>query len=157
VSADIQLRIHSAPAGEFVALLDIIQEYELHGEYERGPAEALTLGQVYRARDAVLGLCEEIATRLEEDAPNAVFELWQDPHWSTDGHYHAYVPKFGHFEAGCDAEGVPHVSVQELIQQLSSSPGTTLGDWMAGKGADLLGVAVLAVVGEYRAQQPSGT
>ncbi|MEU0665242.1 hypothetical protein ABZ508_13680 [Streptomyces lavendulocolor] len=93
MSADLQLRIHSAPAGELVALLDLMREHGLRGEYERGPAEALTLGQVYRAQDAVLGLCEEVAARLEEDAPNTVFELWQDPHWSTDGHYHAYVPR----------------------------------------------------------------
>ncbi|MDX2565348.1 hypothetical protein PV371_37945 [Streptomyces sp. TX20-6-3] len=127
------------------------------GNPERGPAEALILGQTYRARDAALGLCEEVAARLEEDTPNAVYELWQDPHWSADGHYHAYVPKFGHFEAGCDAEGVPHVGVHELIERLSGSPEATLGDWMTGKGADLLGVAVLAVVGEYRAQHTSGS
>jgi hypothetical protein len=155
VSADLQLRIHSAPAVELVPLLDLMREHGLCGEYERGPAEVLTLGQVYRSRDAALGLCEEVAARLEEDAPNAVFELWQDPSWSTDGHYHAHVPKFGHFEAGCDAEGVPHVGVHDLIQRLSNSPGATLGDWMAGEGADLLGIAVLAVVGEYRAQQSS--
>lgn len=157
MSADLQLRIHSIPAGEVVALLDLMREHKLRGEYERGPSEALTLGQVYRARDAALGLCEEVAARLEEDAPNAVFELWQDPHWSADGHYHAYAPDFGHFEAGCDAEGAPHVGVHELIQRLSSSPEATLGDWMAGEGAELLGVAVLAVVGEYQARQPSGS
>ncbi|WP_331734148.1 hypothetical protein [Streptomyces sp. NBC_00829] len=155
MSADLQLRIHSAPAGELVPLLDLMREHGLRGEYERGPAEVLTLGQVYRSRDAALGLCEEVAARLEEDAPNAVFELWQDPHWSTDGHYHAHVPQFGHFEAGCDVEGVPHVGVHDLIQRLSNSPGATLGDWMAGEGAGLLGIAVLAVVGEYRAQQSS--
>ncbi|MFH9821286.1 hypothetical protein [Streptomyces sp. NPDC017230] len=157
MSADLQLRIHSAPAAELVPLLDLMREHGLRGEYERGPTEVLTLGQVYRTREAVLGLCEEVATRLEEDAPNAVFELWQDPHWSADGHYHAYVPKFGHFEAGCDAEGVPHVSVHDLIQRLSNNPEAPLGDWMAGEGAGLLGVAVLAVVGEYRAQQSSGS
>ncbi|WP_060880121.1 hypothetical protein [Streptomyces scabiei] len=157
MSADLQLCIHSVPADEVVALLDLMREHKLHGEYERGPVEALTLGQVYRARDAVLGLCEEVAARLEEDAPNAVFELWQDPHWSADGHYHAHVPQFGHFDAGCDAEGVPHVSVHDLIQRLSNSPGAALGDWMAGEGAGLLGVAVLAVVGEFRAQRSSGS
>ncbi|MGQ4404393.1 hypothetical protein ACN6K4_006017 [Streptomyces hayashii] len=155
MSADLQLRIHAAPVGELVPLLDLMREHGLRGEYERGSAEVLTLGQVYRARDAALGLCEEVAARLEEDAPNAVFELWQDPHWSADGHYHAHVPQFGHFEAGCDAEGVPHVGVHDLIQRLSNNPGATLGAWMAGEGAGLLGVAVLAVVGEYRAQQSS--
>ncbi|MFE0775394.1 hypothetical protein [Streptomyces sp. NPDC058861] len=153
MSADLQLRTHAVPADEVVALLDLMREHRLHGEYEHGPAVALTPGQVYRARDAALGLCEEVAARLEEDAPNAVFELWQDPHWSADGHYHAYVPKWGHFEAGYDAEGVPHVGVHELIQRLSSSSDVSLGGWMAGEGAGLLGIAVLAVVGEYRAQQ----
>ncbi|MFE3163394.1 hypothetical protein [Streptomyces sp. NPDC059224] len=157
MSADLQLRIHSIPAGEVVALLDLMREHKLRDEYDRGPSETLTLGQVYRARDAALGLCEEVAARLEEDVPNAVFELWQDPHWSADGHYHAYAPDFGHFEAGCDAEGVPHVGVHELIQRLSSSLEATVGDWMAGAGADLLGVAVLAVVGQCRAQQSSAS
>ncbi|MBT1188674.1 hypothetical protein HET69_33005 [Streptomyces sp. CJ_13] len=157
VSADLQLCIHSAPAGELIPLLDLMREHGLRGEYERGPVETLTLGQVYRAPDAALGLCEEVAARLEEDAPNAVFELWQDPHWSADGHYHAHAPKFGHFEAGCDAEGVPHVGVHDLIRQLSSSPGATLSDWMSSEGAGLLGIAVLAVVGEYRAQRSSGS
>lgn len=157
MSADLHLRIHSAPAGEVVALLDLMREHKIRGAYERGSAEALTLGQVYRARDAAPGLCEEIAARLEEDAPDTVFELWQDPHWTADGHYHAYVPRFGHFEAGCDAESVPHVGVHELIQRLSRNPEATLGDWMAGEGASLLGVAVLAVVGEYQARQPSGS
>lgn len=134
-----------------------MREHGLRGEYERGPAEVLTLGQVYRAREAVLGLCEELSARLEEDAPNAVFELWQGPHWSADGHYHAYVPKFGHFEAGCDAKGVPHVGVNDLIQRLSNDPGAPLGDWMASEGANVLGVAVLAVVGEYRARHSFGS
>lgn len=157
MSADLQLRIHAVPDGEVIALLDLMREHRLRGEYERGPAVALTPGQVYRARDAALGLCEEVAARLEEDAPNAVFELWQDPHGSVDGHYHAHVPRFGHFEAGCDAEGVPYIGVHDLIQKLSSSPGTTLADWMAGEGAGLLGIAVLAVVGEYRAWNSSNT
>ncbi|MEU6935086.1 hypothetical protein AB0A05_39160, partial [Streptomyces sp. NPDC046374] len=60
-----------------------MREHRLRGEYERGPAEALILGQTYRARAAALGLCEEVAARMEEDAPNAVYELWQDPHWSA--------------------------------------------------------------------------
>lgn len=157
MSADLQLRIHSASPDEVVALLDLMREHKLRSEYEPGPAEALRSGQVYRARDAALGLCEEVATRLEEDAPNAVFELWQDPHWSADGHYHAYVPEYGHFEASCGAEGVPHVGVHELVQRLSRSPEATLGDWMAGEGAALLGVAVLAVVGEYQSRQASGS
>ncbi|WP_435060496.1 hypothetical protein [Streptomyces sp. bgisy060] len=152
MSADLQLRVHAVPAGEVVALLDLMREHRLRGEYEHGPAVALALGQVYRVRDAALGLCEEVAARLEEDAPNAVFELWQDPHWSADGHYHAYVPKWGHFEAGCDAEGVPHIGVHELIQRLSSRSDVQLGDWMAGEGVGFLGIAVLAVVDEYRAQ-----
>lgn len=157
VSADLQLRIHSASVGEVVALLDLMREHRLRGEYGRGPAEAFILGQIFRARDAALGLCEEVAARLEEDAPNAVYELWQDPHWSADGHYHAYVPTFGHFEAGCDAEGVLHLGVHELIERLSSSSEATLDDWMTGEGAELLGVAVLAVVSEYRAQHASGS
>ncbi|MER6195952.1 hypothetical protein ABT234_01045 [Streptomyces sp. NPDC001586] len=156
MSADLQLLVHSAPAGELVAVLDLMREHGLRGEYERGLAEAPRLGQVYRAQDAALGLCEEVAARLGEGAPNAVFELWQDPHWSADGHYHAYVPQFGHFEAGCDAEGVPHIGVHDLVQKLSSNPGATLADWMASEGAGLLGVAVLAVVDEYRARQSSG-
>ncbi|MFJ4151919.1 hypothetical protein ACIP10_30705 [Streptomyces galbus] len=124
MSADLQLRIQSVPAGEVVPLLDLMREHELRGDYGRGPAEALTLGQVYRARDAALGLCEEVAARLEEDAPNAVFELWQDPHWSADGHYHAYVPKFGHFEAGCDTEGVPHAGMYQLRPAAQQQPGS---------------------------------
>lgn len=87
-----------------------------------------------------------------------MFELWQDPHWSADGHYHAYAPDFGYFETGCDAEGVPHVGVHKLIQQLGNSPEATLSDWMAGEGAaDLLGVAGLAVVGQCRGQQSSAS
>ncbi|MFD8947539.1 hypothetical protein ACFV0B_01595 [Streptomyces xanthophaeus] len=155
MSADLQLLVHSAPAGEHVALLDVMREHGLRRENEAGPAEAPVLGEVYRAQNAALGICEEVTARLEEDAPNAVFELWQDPHWSADGHYHAHVPQFGHFEAGCDAEGVPHIGVHDLIQKLSSNPEATLAEWMANEGAGLLGIAVLAVVGEYRARNSS--
>ncbi|MFD8727817.1 hypothetical protein [Streptomyces sp. NPDC059611] len=133
-----------------------MREHGLCGEDERSLTEGLPLGQVYRAREAALGLCEEIAARLEEDAPNAVFELWQAPRGSAAGRYCAYVPKFGHFEASCDVVGVPHVSVHDLIQRLSGDSGASVGDWMASEGAALLGVAVLAVVGEYRTQRSSG-
>ncbi|MHC3392422.1 hypothetical protein ACLQ2E_23590 [Streptomyces lavendulocolor] len=152
--SSLQLYVYAVHEDEQDAVLRTIADEQLGLDWgdteEPGPA-SLVLGSCYGAHEMPLGSSDRLAATLQEQAPTAVFKLWQDPHWSgADGHLVAHVPAVGTYETGCTAEGVPHASVAGLIKQLSAVPaGTSAQDWLAGAGDQVLGVSVFAALEPY--------
>lgn len=136
------------------AVLRVIAEEELGldcGDTEEPEPARLMLGACYGTHKIPLGSSGRLAAALQEQAPTAVFKLWQDPHWSgAEGHLVAHVPGVGTYETDCNADGVPHTGVTGLSKQLAAVPaGTTVEDWLAGAGDQVLGVTVLAALEPY--------
>ncbi|WP_327378707.1 hypothetical protein OG393_32855 (plasmid) [Streptomyces sp. NBC_01216] len=149
-----QLFVYAVHEDEEAAVLRAISDEALGlewGDTEEPEPARLVLGACYGIHETPLGSSDDLATALQEQAPTAVFKLWQDPHWSgADGHLVAHVPGVGTYETGCTAEGAPHTDVADLIKQLSAVPaGTTVQDWLAGAGDQVLGVTVLAALEPY--------
>ncbi|MFI6112754.1 hypothetical protein [Kitasatospora sp. NPDC051164] len=150
----LQLYVYAVHEDEELAVLRAISDEDLNldwGNTEEPEPARLVLGACYGIHKTPLGSSDDLATALQEQAPTVVFKLWQDPHWSgADGHLVAHVPGVGTYETGCTAEGVPHAGVAGLAKQLSAVPaGTSVQDWLAGAGDQVLGVTVLAALEPY--------
>ncbi|MFF4205530.1 hypothetical protein ACFYZ8_33330 [Streptomyces sp. NPDC001668] len=149
----LQVYIYAADAADRDAALQVLSEAGLEFGFDRTDAPAtLALGELYGTYEEWDGQWAEVARRLIEKAPSAVFELWQDPSEERDGSYVAHVPAVGTVETGCDLKGVPHVNLPDLLARLSALPDhTTVAEWLAGGGAAFLGSAVLEALKPYQA------
>ncbi|MEU8759430.1 hypothetical protein [Streptomyces sp. NPDC048659] len=149
-----QLYVYAVHEDEQDAVLRVIADEELGldwGDTEEPEPKSLVLGSCYGAHEMPLGSSHRLAEALQAQAPTAVFKLWQDPHWNgADGHLIAHVPGVGTYETDCTADGAPHVGVAGLAKQLSGVPaGTSVQDWLAGAGDQVLGVTVFAALEPY--------
>ncbi|MEU5181190.1 DUF3145 family protein [Streptomyces longwoodensis] len=133
-------------------MLDIIRDHCMDTEWGTATAPTeLSFGTVYGAHEMPLGTVDELASLLQQEAPSAVFEVWQDPHQVADGKYIAHVPGVGTYIADCDAQGNPHVDVNVLHGRLSDCPeGMTVREWLDSDAASVLGTAVLAALRPYQ-------
>jgi hypothetical protein len=147
--SDLQVVIYAVADVERAAALDAITDRRMDldwGDAMKQPT-TLNLGDCYGARNVPLGSHADLVNDLMENAPSAVFAVWQDPYGETDGEYVAYAPGVGTYEAGCDAGGNPHTDVAPLADRLAALPaGTTVAEWLAGHGDRLLGITVLAAL-----------
>ncbi|GAA2970210.1 hypothetical protein GCM10010519_01800 [Streptomyces lactacystinicus] len=149
--SSLQVRVYAVHEDEQDAVLRAFADEELAldwGDTEEPDPAPLVLGECYGAHEMPLGSSDRLAATLQAQAPTTVFKLWQDPHWSgADGHLVAHVPGVGTYETGCTAEGVPHAGIAGLTKQLSALPaGTSVQDWLAGAGDQVLGVTVLTAL-----------
>ncbi|MET8768811.1 hypothetical protein [Streptomyces sp. NPDC004658] len=149
----LQVYIYAADVTDQRTALQILSEAGLEFGFDRTDTPAtLALGELYGTYEEWDGQWDEVARRLIERAPSAVFELWQDPSEDRDGSYVAHVPAVGTVETGCDLNGIPHVNLPELLDRLSALPeGTTVADWLSGDGSTFLGSAVLHALKPYKA------
>ncbi|MFF2378375.1 hypothetical protein ACFVUW_28700 [Streptomyces xiamenensis] len=152
----LQMFVYSVHESEEQAVLEVMEEEGLDLEWsddDQGTS-ALVLGRRYGIDETPIGSSRDLATALLQRAPSAVFKLWQDPHYSTDGHFVAHVPGIGTYTTKCDSDGTPHTSVPDLITQLANAPaGITVHDWLAGPGTQVLGAAVLSALKPYEKEQ----
>lgn len=120
-----QLTVHHCPEDQVGAVLDIIAEHGLHPEYEDGgPREdQLALGLTYMDDETRCGSADTIAHQLVEQAPQASFELWEDPKYEWLGDLRRYTPQLGVFAADCDSEGNAVFTV-EKVKNLAALPDT---------------------------------
>ncbi|MFE9424361.1 hypothetical protein ACFYNO_15485 [Kitasatospora sp. NPDC006697] len=150
----LQVYLYAVHEDEQDAVLRVFAEEELGldwGDTEEPEPARLVLGECYGTHEIPLGSSDRLAAALQEQAPTAVFKLWQDPHWSgVDGHFVAHMPGVGTYKTGCTADGVPHTGVAGLAKQLAAVPaGISVGDWLAGAGDQVLGITVLAALAPY--------
>jgi hypothetical protein len=153
----LQMFVYFVHESEEQAVLEVMAEKGLGPEWsdDQG-ASALVLGQRYGIDETPAGSWDDLATALQRRAPSAVFKLWQDPHYSADGHFVAHVPGIGTCTTTCDSDGTPHTSVPDLITQLANAPtGITVHEWLAGPGTGVLGTAVFSALKPYEEEHPS--
>ncbi|MEU6405362.1 hypothetical protein [Streptomyces sp. NPDC046985] len=157
-SSPLQMYVYSVHESEVQAVLEVMKEEGLDLEWSDGRSStpALVLGRRYGIDETPTSGAYDLSTSLLQQAPSAVFKLWQDPVGEEDGNFVAHVPGVGTFGAGCDSEGTPRTSVPELISQLADAPeGMTVRDWLAGPGTGALGTAVLRALAPYEEAHPS--
>lgn len=100
--------IFDCPANQAQAVLDVFDEYGVHpGDDVAVPDGHLALGATYVNEDILCGSAQEIAARLEVDAPEAAWELWEDPKLEWLGDLWRYTPMLGAWTAQCSSEGTP--------------------------------------------------
>jgi hypothetical protein len=149
--SSLQIIIHAVADAEREEVSAILTEYDLSPDWIDETSGPLALGTTYGVHESPLGEVRELVREMQEQAPSAVFEAWQDPHMVADGEYIAHVPGVGTYVAGCDAQGNPHVDVSTLTDLLTSAPaGATVRQWLDGADASLLGVAVRAALRLYK-------
>lgn len=154
----LQMFVYSVHESEVQAVLEVMDEEGLDLEWsdEDQGASALVLGRRYGIDETPIGSSRDLAAALQQRAPSAVFKLWQDPHYSSDGHFVAHVPGIGTYTAKCDSDGTPHTLVPDLITKLTNEPvDITVHDWLAGPGTQVLGTAVLNALKPYEEAHPS--
>ncbi|WP_181273658.1 hypothetical protein [Brevibacterium oceani] len=122
----VQLIVHDCPPDQAAAVLSIIDQHDLHLEYvEDGqPADGqLGLGLTYMDPEVVCGSAQLIAQELEQSAPGASWEVWEDPKYEWLGDLYRFTPTFGPWTANCDAEGTP-VFTPDEVHRLAVLPNT---------------------------------
>lgn len=113
-------------------------------------SDELLLGALYETEETPLGSSHELTQALLTTVPSAVFELWQDPHDSSEGHYVAHVPGTGIFQAPCDLYGRPYVSIEDITTSLLAHSNSTVKGWLSTTSEGPLGVRVLTALKEYQ-------
>lgn len=120
-----QMRIYDCDPDEVAAILEIINQYQLSSDwsYDSNAAEIdmLVLCDNYGAYEVRCGTASDVAEELRMNAPNAAWELWEDPKYEWLGDYWAHVDPLGTFSHSCDSDGQP-VFTGEIVKALLASP-----------------------------------
>ncbi|MFG1857447.1 DUF3145 family protein [Actinomadura geliboluensis] len=104
----VQLQILDCPLQQAQAVIDLIDHVGLHLEFvdDRQPAnDQLGLGLSYMNNELVCGSAAEIAEALQQAAPDASWELWENPDRTSLGDLYRFTPALGLWSAACSAEG----------------------------------------------------
>lgn len=107
-----QLRVAHCPAGEVSEILDIIDAYDLG--CEDAADGVLVIGTTYLGPEVRCGSAEDIATSLQERAPGASRECWEDPKYEWMGRLFRFTPELGLFDKDCDADGVARFTPHDM-------------------------------------------
>lgn len=78
--------------------------------------EDVELGETYEVEETVCGTADEIAAKLQQDAPDAAWLCWEDPKYEWLGKLHRYTPELGLWSRECDANGTPLFVAEEVLQ-----------------------------------------
>lgn len=149
--SSLQIIVYAAADEDRAAVSDVLAAHVMLPDWDGETSAPLALGIPYGAHESPLGEVRELVREMQEQAPSAVFEAWQDPHQVADGEYFAHVPGVGTYAADCDAQGNPHVDVTTLTNLLVSAPaGATVQDWLTSADNGLLGFTVRAALKKHR-------
>lgn len=103
-----QATIYDCPPNQAQAVLDLLDEYGVYpGDDASVPDGHLALGTTYVNEEILCGSAQEIAARLQMDAPEAAWELWEDPKLEWLGDLRRYTPMLGAWTAQCSSQGTP--------------------------------------------------
>lgn len=122
----VQLTVSACPTEQVGAVLDVIESYGLHLEYvEDGQPgdDQLGLALTYMDPEISCGSAQKIAQELQNHAPDASWEIWEDPKYEWLGDLYRYTPELGVFSAECDAEGTAVFTADE-VHKLAILPNT---------------------------------
>lgn len=111
-----QVVIYDCPPEQASAVLDIINNYGLGVDWGNGETQTdvLFLGQLYTEHEMSCGTSDEMANLLQDEAPGASWELWEDPKYEWLGGLYRYTPSLGKFFADCDAAGSPQFTEEQV-------------------------------------------
>jgi hypothetical protein len=122
----LQATIHDCPPNQAQAVLDVLDEYGVHPDEDiPAPDGHLTLGTTYVNQEILCGSAQEIAARLQVDAPAAAWELWEDPRLDWPGDIWRYTPILGAWTAQCSSQGTPVFSddhIRDLHTRVTHPP-----------------------------------
>lgn len=104
----LQLRIVHCPPNRVRPILDVIEEYDLHPD----PADQAGLDEnhlgfnvLYLGLEVRCGSAAETAKTLQSIAPDASWEVWEDPKFEWLGDLYRFTPKLGVWTSECDNSG----------------------------------------------------
>lgn len=120
------LKISDCPASQAQAVIDLIDQHGLHPECDQPgqPADdQLGLGLAYMDHEVTCGSAQEISTHLQRVAPEASWEVHEDPAYEWFGDLYRFTPGLGVFTAECDAQGEP-VFTPAQIRPMAYLPDT---------------------------------
>lgn len=131
----IQLRVLDCPLDQAQAVIDLIDQENLGLEFvedDQPSTNQLGLGLAYINDEITCGSADLIAKHLQEIAPGASWEVWEDPAYSWLGTLIRFTPDLGVFTADCDVDGVPYFTDQQVLDfvdenMLSNQLKTRLG------------------------------
>ncbi|KJR10243.1 hypothetical protein UG54_01295 [Gordonia sihwensis] len=108
-----QLRIANCPDDQARAILEIIDAHDLSVDIDDRP-NVLRIGEIYRIDEIPCKTSEEIANELQEVAPDASWECWEDPKYEWLGDLYRFTPELGLFTVECGGEGEPLFTAFEV-------------------------------------------
>lgn len=120
----LQLQILDCPLSQVQAVIDLVDQMGLHLEHVSDGQAAddhLGLGLTYMNDQTRCGSAQEIAQHLQQVAPDASWQVWEDPKYEWLGTLFRFTPALGLFAANCDAAGTP-VFTDERVLELHESP-----------------------------------
>lgn len=111
----LQVVIHDCPPKQAQAVLEVFDDYGIHpGDDVTVPDGRLALGTTYVNEEILCGSAQEIAARLQVDAPECAWELWEDPKLEWLGDLWRYTPMLGAWTAQCSSQGTPVFSADHI-------------------------------------------
>lgn len=134
-----QFRLHACPPEEvadFFALIDDLGLSTDPGPWSTTPSTAITLGETYSNYETRCGSVDEWANEVAQAAPNACWEMWEDPKYEWLGDYACFTPGLGLYRAQCDADGVPQFSAEQIRTALADTDPDALERLLGGPWDD---------------------
>lgn len=114
-----QLTVYDCPLDQAQAVLDVIEQFGLHPEYDEPdtPADnALALGFSYMDHEMGCGSAQEISRTLQDVAPSASWLVSEDPFESYLGTVCAFTPDLGLWTNDCSAGGDAVFGVDAVLE-----------------------------------------
>jgi hypothetical protein len=103
------------------AIMEIIEQESLTIEWGSAmPGDTLELGVQYTDDEIPCGIVDRIASHLVQIAPDAIWDMHEDPKYEWLGEYAAHVPGLGLYQHECDAEGNPQLGHSEIMSIIDS-------------------------------------
>lgn len=113
----VQLKIPDCPPEQVSAVLEIIERRGLHLEFvEDGQPndDQLRLDLVYMDHEISCGSAVQIAQELRQKAPDASWEVSEDPAYEWLGDIHRFTPALGMWSTDSAADGEPVFTAEKI-------------------------------------------
>lgn len=133
----VQFFFYSCPPQQSWAIAEVIDRFglddDLTGSYGYGPNREITFAgpgpfelgylepdEQYLGNDVSCGSADEIRSFLQQHAPDARWDVWEDPRYDWLGQRVIHDPDLGTWSEECDANGQPCYppnSVEKWLEQ----------------------------------------
>lgn len=121
----VQLIVADCPIDQVAAVLDLVKRFGLHVEYitDDQPVDGqLGLGVTYMDTEVVCGSAFTMARQLQQTAPDASWEVWEDPAYEWLGDLYRFTPELGLFTAECNSQGDPVFTDEQVLRLFDEHP-----------------------------------